>query len=262
VSEREASIPAAILAGGAGDDEVAAAAGATCKALVDVGGRPLIDRVARALQGARLVGEIVAVEGPGGELSAGWADPMVPVVRASGRGFLDTVMAAAEALPDAERILLATVDIPMVTPEALDAFAASCLAGQAELSYCIVSADEMERDFPGRGKTVVRLREGRFTGGSVVCVSRRFVVEQGEAIARTFDRRKSKLALAGMFGWGFVVRLALGLLSVADLERRGSQMLGCSLRAVPMSHSGLAFDVDDAGDLELARKFIRDREGH
>lgn len=257
MSER---LAAAILAAG-GPDEVAASAGATCKALVDLSGRPMVEWVAAAVRDATMVSEFVVVEGPGGELSAGWERPLAPIVRAAGTGFLDTVRAAADALPGADRILLVTVDIPMVTAAELDDLARSCLAAQAELSYAVVSAEQVDRQFPGRGKTVARLREGRFTGGSVACVSRRFVVEQGEAIARTFDRRKSKLALAQMFGWGFVARLALGRLSLADLERRGSQMLGCRLFAVRTEHAGLAFDVDDTGDLELARGFMRRREG-
>lgn len=251
---------AAILAGG-GADEVATAGGASCKALVDVGGRPMIEWVAGAVRDATMIGEFVAVEGPGGELSAGWRQPSARVVRAAGPGFIDTVRAATDALPDADRILLATVDIPMVTAADLDDFARSCLETQAGLSYAMISAESFDRQFPGRGKTVAHLREGRFTGGSVVCVSRRFVLEQGEAIARTFERRKSKLAMAQMFGWGFVLRLLAGRLSVADLERRGSQMLGCSVVAVRTERAGLAFDVDDPGDLELARAYIREREG-
>jgi len=259
VSERVETISAAIMAGGGAGDEVALAEDAPCKALVDLGGKPMIEWVATAVRGAALIGETVIVEGPGQELSASWFEPMIPVATAGGTGFIDSVQAAAQALPNAEKILLVTVDIPLVTAEGLDDFARSCIASQAELSYTIAAAEEVEREFPGRGKTVVRLREGRFTGGSVAGVTRRFIVEQAETIALTFDRRKSKLALVRMFGWGFVARLALGRLSVADLEKRGSEMLGCTLQAVRTKYPGLAFDVDHAEDLELARKLIRER---
>lgn len=252
-------LAAAILAAG-GVDEVARAAGAPCKALVDLVGQPMVAWVATAVRAAEVIGDFVVVEGPAGELSAGWQQSWARVVRAEGPGFLDTVRAAVAALPTAERILLVTTDLPLVTAAELDDFGRSCLATQAELSYAIISADSFERQFPGRGKTVARLREGRFTGGSVACVSRRFVVEQGEAIARTFERRKSKLALAALFGWGFIARLLAGRLSLADLERRGSQMLGCRLVALPTEHAGLAFDVDDPGDLELARQFLAQRQ--
>lgn len=259
MSERVETIAAAIMAGGGPGDEVALAEDAPCKALVDLGGKPMIEWVAAAVRDAALVGETVVVEGPGQELSASWFEPMARVVTAAGTGFIDSVQAAAQALPDAEKILLVTVDIPLMTPEGLGDFARSCIASQAELSYAIAAAEEVEREFPGRGKTVVHLREGRFTGGSVVGITRRFIVEQAETIARTFDRRKSKLALVRMFGWSFVARLLTGRLSVTDLEKRGSEMLGCALQAVRTNYPGLAFDVDHAEDLELARKLIRER---
>jgi len=260
VSATNGKLAAAILAGGGGGDKVAAAGGVACKALVDMGGEPMVNRVVRAALAAELIEDVVVVEGPGKQLSAGWAEPLARVATAPGEDFLDTVQEAARALPDADRILLVTVDIPMVTAEELDGFVRSCIGTQAELSYAMISAEDFDKEFPGRGKTVAHLREGHFTGGSVACVSRQFVVEQGETIARTFDRRKSKLALAQLFGLSFVAKMLVGQLSVAELEKRGSEMLGGRLHAVRTSSAGLAFDVDDAGDMELAREFVRKHE--
>jgi len=258
VSEH-APVAAAILAGGDATDKVALAGGAPCKPLVAIEGRSLVSWVAEALAGASSVGPVVVVEGPTAPISASGVALGVPIVTAAGPSFIDTITAAAQAHPDAERLLLATGDLAMLTPAAVDGFVASCQDTHAELSYPLVHLEEFDRAFPGREKSPVRLREGRFIGANLVMISRRFILEQGPVIARTFAERKSKLGMCRIFGWGFVLRLALGRLSVADLERRASEMLGTMVQAVPTPRPEIAFDVDDADDLELARHYRRRR---
>lgn len=260
VTETCGSLPAVILAGGGRDDKLALAAGAPCKALVRLNGRPLMAWVAEALQLSELVERVVAVEGPNRSLTDD-GQPLLPIVTAHGTGFADTLLAAVEAFPNAERILVATADLPLLTPEAVDGFIRSCQESAGELSYPVVQAEAFDRAFPGRGKTVVRLREGRFTGGNLAIVTRRFVLEQGSAIERTFDRRKSPVGLAAMFGLSFILRLVTGRLRLVDLERRGTEMLGAQLRAVPVQWPEIGFDVDDPDDLDLALSFLRERAG-
>lgn len=252
-------MPAAILAGGDATDKVARAAGVACKALAQLEGRPLVSWVAAALTQARMVSAVVAVEGPTRALSAAGEPAGVPVVTARGPGFIDTMRAAAEAHADAQTIVLVTGDLPLLRPEAVDDFVRSCQGGRAEVSYPLVREDEFDRAFPGRHKFAAPLREGRFIGTNVVLVTRRFILEEGPVIASTFARRKSVLGMCSMFGWGFVLRLVLRRLSVADLERRASAMLGTELQAVPVSWPEIAFDVDAVADLELARHYLRRR---
>jgi GTP:adenosylcobinamide-phosphate guanylyltransferase len=254
MSEQPQQLPVAVLAGGSGD-KVTAASGAPSKALVEIAGRPMIAWVLAPLCEAERVSEVVVVEGPAGGLKESIGE-QARVARARGPAFLDTVHAAVEALPESERIVLVPGDLPMLTPQAIDGFVASCLQTPAELSYAIVAADEFERAFPGRGKTVVRLRDGRVTAGNVACVSRRFVLEHGRTIARVFAARKNPVAMLRMFGWSFVLRLMRGRLSVADLEARASEMLGGTLRAVRCEHPELGFDVDDLHDLKLAEECL------
>lgn len=252
-------IPAAILAGGDATDRVARAVGVPCKALAEIEGRPLVSWVADALDQAETVGAVVAVEGPTRALSAAGEPAGIRLATAAGPGFMDTMMAAAHAYPDAERILVATGDLPLLRPEVVDGFVRSCQGSRAEVSYPLVREDEFDRAFPGRGKFAVPLREGRFIGTNLVLVTRRFILEEGPVIADTFARRKSVLGMCRMFGWGFVLRLALRRLGVADVERRAAEMLGTELRAIPTAGPEIAFDVDNLADLELARRYFSRR---
>ncbi len=251
---------AAVFAGGGSDNEVAAASAAPCKALAKIHGRALIDYVLEALRNARTVGEIVVIEAPSRSLSlSGALPPDVPVVAARGDELIDTFVTAVEAYPDEERVLIVTADLPLLTSEAVDGFVRSCQDAPCGLSYSIVQAEAFDEAFPGRGKTVARLREGRFTGGNLAIAERQFVLAQAPAIARTLDRRKSPVGMARTFGLPFVARLLMGKLSISDLERRGGEMLGTTLAAVPVRWPEIGFDVDHAEDLELAERFLRER---
>ncbi len=253
-------LTAAILAGGGPDNEVAAACAAPCKALAEVGGRPLIEYVLDALRGARSVGGIIAIEAPSRTLSRSGAMPVdVPIFPARGERMIDSFVAAADACPTQDEVMIVTADLPLLTSAAVDGFVSSCQDTQCGLSYPVVRADAFDQAFPGRGKTVARLREGRFTGGNLAIVSRRFVAAQAPAIARTLDRRKSPIGMARIFGFRFVLRLLAGTLSISDLERRGGEMLGTKLAAVPVQWPEIGFDVDHPEDLELAGRFLTKR---
>lgn len=260
MSPSERRLTAAILAGGGPDSEVAAASNAPCKALAQIGGRPLIEYVLDALRKAETVQDIIAIESPARTLSlSGAMPPDVPVFPAGGERMIDSFVAAVEACPTQEEVLIVTADLPLLTSAAVDGFVSSCQDTQCGLSYPVVRADSFDQAFPGRGKTVARLREGRFTGGNLAIVSRRFVVTQAPAIARTLDRRKSPIGMARIFGFRFVLRLLAGTLSISDLERRGGEMLGTKLAAVPVQWPEIGFDVDHPEDLELANCFLMKR---
>ncbi len=258
----DSPIPAMILAGGGPDDEVAAATGTACKALANLNGRPLIGYVIDALRASETVSEITVVEGPGRQVSlSNGSLPEVPIVSAQGDQLIDTFTAAARACDEGERLLIVTADLPLLTSESVDGFVRSCQETPRGLSYAIVQAEAFEEAFPGRGKTTVPLREGRFAGGNLAIVTRRFVLEGGPAIARTFDRRKSVVKLAWMFGFRFIVRLVTGRLCIEDLERRGQELVGTTVAAVPVPWPEIGFDVDHRGDLELAGRYLRERRG-
>lgn len=260
MSFSDGQITAAILAGGGPDDEVAAACGAPCKALAKLEGRPLIAWVVDALCAAETVRDIVIVEGQDQRLSRNdGALPDLPIVAAEGDNLIDTFTAAATACPQGDRILIVTADLPLLTPDAVDGFVRSCQETPGGLSYPIVQAEAFEEAFPGRGKTTVPLQEGRFAGGNLAIVTRQFVLEGGSAIARTFECRKSTVSLAWMFGFRFLARLLTGTLRIEDLERRGGELVGTTVLAVPVPWPEIGFDVDHEEDLALASRFLRER---
>ena len=207
-----ATIPAIVLAAGGKKDKLALAEGVADKAMLPVGGRPMIDWVLEALAAAQRVGEVTVVADEGSPLTeylAGRVNVAIP----QGSSFLDSIEAGMAGYADQPRVLVCTGDIPLATGDHIDEFLGRCeLEPRAELCYSMIRADVCEQQLPGGRRTTVKLREGVFTGGNIVTMAPAFLVREKQRFAEVFALRKSPLKLCRLLGWGFVIRLVLGLI--------------------------------------------------
>lgn len=248
-----ATIRAAVLAAGRIDRELAAATGATAKALVRVGGRPIIDRVLQALDGSTFVEETKVVAAPESALVGYLGDR---AVAADGPELMDTVMTGLGALGTPERILVVTGDLPLITAEAVDHFCDQALQSEACIVYPVISQETCERIFPGSTRTYVRLRDGRFTGGNIAVLSRRFLTEQSVRLTEAFAARKHPLRLCTMLGWGFLLRLLTGRLSLTQITERAESLLGVRVHVVQTPYPEIGFDVDKLTHLNSVEQWM------
>ncbi|MDH7569359.1 MAG: nucleotidyltransferase family protein [Armatimonadota bacterium] len=242
-------LPAVILAGGKAGDRLAVHAGVAYKALVPVGGRPMVAFVADALQAAQSITELVLVGPP--EVAA--AVPGARHVPDAG-SFLGNISAGVAACGHAPFCLLTTCDIPCVTGSVIDAFVVAAATREVDLAYPVVELALCQARFPGMHRTSLRLREGRFTGGNAVLVRPSFLARNSHLIEQVFAARKDPIRLAGMIGWETLGRVLLArwfpsLLSLPLLEARVGRLLGASVAAVQVPHPEIGADVDRPEDL-------------
>ncbi len=206
----------------------------------------MVEFVLAALRATPRIGRIGLV-GP---------DPLPPAVAArvdvavGERGtLLDNVAAGLEALDiearDAEKMVLtAAADIPLLTVRAVDAFLDAAETIEADIWYAAVPHEEITRAFPEARKTSVRLRDGTFTGGSLMLIRPRAFSLARPMIEQAVRARKRPWALARLFGLATLAGLATGRLTIADLERRVARITGCRVRAVICRCPEIAIDVD------------------
>lgn len=228
----------AVVLGGGDDDALSQAAGVAAKALIPFGGQPLVSYVLRALHDCPAVGPIVYV---------GDAAPVVAAQRVlpPGRTFVESFsvgVQAALALAPGASILVTTADLPWLRADALSDFLAAAIGAAA--AYPVVEEQAARAQFPEQHRTFVRLRDGRFTGGNMMLLSPEMVPVLLPFVGRAYRGRKNPLALARLFGADFIVRLALGQLSLHAVERRAERILGLSVRAVVTPHASIGADVD------------------
>lgn len=247
-------VDAVILAGGDG-----VVIDPTCrfKGLVPVAGKPLVEWVVDAFHSAETINEIAVVI-PTAEGLGAWVDRVDKLVVSDGM-FMENVLAGAASFRVDRPVLVATGDIPLVTPEAIDDLVRASLETEADFTYPMVRRDQMEREFPGSERTYFRLRSGWHTGGNAMLVNPRLLPAARELGQRLFDQRKNAAGMLKIAGLGFVVRFVMGRLEPHDLAGKIEQLLGGTSAAVVTEHASLAVDVDKPSDLALVERALRDR---
>lgn len=222
------------------------------KAFILIEGRPLLAFVLEALRATPEVGRIAVV---------GSREKLTPVVGQYDATAVEetgtipgNILAGYRALQPANHFLLATADIPLLSPEALSDFLARAKPYLYDFYYPIISREVSERRFPGVVRTYAGLRDGSFTGGNIFLLNPAKVEETMPRLHRIIALRKSPLRLAAMLGPLFVLKFLTGRLSIGELERSLPKLFGLSGKAIISSYAEIGTDVDKPGDLELVRK--------
>src|SRR5579875_2762333 len=225
---------AVVLAGGPPDPAIAGAM--VPKAFALLAGRPMVDYVLDALRGAGPIGRVVlVVADPLPVRLAGGVDALV----AERGSLLENVAAGLEATGGGGAVLVVAADLPLLTPQAVAAFLEAAGRIEGEAWYAVVRREDVTGAFPDVRKTFVRLREGTFTGGSVVLIGPAAFRRARPAIERAMRARKRPG-------------------TIAELERRAEAIAGIRARAVLCPHPELAIDVDRRETLDvLEARFLR-----
>ena len=254
------AVPAVVLAGGVTKGDLYEACWVQETALVEIAGKPMVRYVVDALAAAQTVGEILVV---GFERVAQALADTPARFTPAGETILDNVMRGIDGLstPAAgaegqDYVLLSTCDLPLLTAEAVDRFVRASLDTGAQFCYPVIAREVCLEKYPEAQRTWVKVRDGEFTGGNLVLASRKFLKDNRAAILSFFEARKSPLKLALRIGPVFLLKLALRVASIAEVERRAGKMFNCTARAIICPDPEVGMDVDKAADLELARRVL------
>ncbi len=245
-------VDAVILAGGEGE-----VIDPSCrfKGLLPVAGRPLVEWVLDAFLAADRVRDIAVVM-PTAEGLGPWVDKVGRLV-VSDHDFMDNVLAGLAVVGRDSPVLVATGDIPLITPEAVDHFVEASLATGKDFTYPLITREDMEAQYPGSVRTYFRLKSGWHTGGNMMMVEPRISSGLRDLGQELFDRRKSPVAMMRIAGFGFVVKLVTGQLDPDELASKITDIIGGgTAAAVTSPFASLAVDVDKAEDRELVEAVL------
>jgi len=255
-------LTALVLAGTrASGDPLADYAGVSHKALIEVGGRTMVERVVEALAASAEIERIVvAIERP--ELLAGLAGLAPPrcakpleTMPTEPGGPSATVAAALRVL--GVPLLVTTADNALLETAWLSEFLAA-IPAEVDLAAALARRDAVEAAAPDTRRTWLRFADGDHSGCNLFLLAR---PKAANAIAfwQTLEgERKRPLRMVRRLGWTFALRYALGRLSMAAAAARLGELAGGGARfaIVALRDGRAAIDVDKPDDLDLVRRLV------
>ncbi|MEJ2011249.1 MAG: NTP transferase domain-containing protein [Anaerolineales bacterium] len=225
--------------------------GETSKALIPIAGRPMVQWVIDALSASQRVDRIVLI---GLEPNAGLQSAKEMDCLADNHGILANARAGLEQIrlnrPDSQRVLLASCDIPAITPEIVDWRIEAANQADADLDYAVVSRQVMEQRFPSSRRSFLRIRGGEYCGGDLNVV-RIGLVAREELWDKLIAARKNVLRQASLLGWDLLLLTLTRMLTLESAERKVSKRLQLKGRATVSPFAELAMDADKPEQLLL-----------
>ncbi|MEQ7873771.1 NTP transferase domain-containing protein [Sphingomonas sp. ASV193] len=244
---------ALLLAGSRpGGDPFAEAQGVRVKALIPIGGAPMIARPLRALADSPMIERVVVLTQDPAEL--GDALPRSTAVERSS-GTIASTLGTRLSAPDARfPVLVTTADHALLTPAIVADFTAR--AAGADLAIGVVSRAALDRAMPETRRTWLRFRGEALTGANLFAFATPAGLRAVE-LWRSVEQDRKK-------GWRLLWQLGPDVLLGALLRRRtGKQTadaigrrLGLSIRLVELADPLAAIDVDKPSDLALVRRLV------
>jgi len=247
---------ALILAGGTGAKEITAGNEWQEEALIPVGDRIMVDFVVRALEDVPEISRI-AVVGPQEQLQEYYQERDNLLLAPAGEDQLASLLQGLEVLKPQGLLLVATGDIPLLTPQAVSDFLGLAKQrGSKDLYYPIIEKKTAEAAYPGVKRTYIPLKEGTFTGGNLFLVRAEIILPALEKGRRLVALRKNPLGLARVIGWDVIIKFLLKRLDVGEVERRVSKLLNLDGAGIVSAYPEIGVDVDKPSDLELVRSLL------
>jgi GTP:adenosylcobinamide-phosphate guanylyltransferase len=233
------------------------------KALIPLAGKPMVTWVVEALHGSGIVENIVIVGLKPDELDLSefpihFVDPVGSLI--------DNILAARdrarEINPTARKMLLASSDIPLITPEIVRGYVEECGSQKADIYYTVVEQKTMEARFPHSERTFVPfLKDGNFSGGDLFLADVTAPERTNVDIFRSLTSlRKNYFKQARLAGFGFIIKFLLRMMTLDQVAERVSEIVHLDVRAVNTRYAELGMDLDKPHQYEMIKAILEERQ--
>ncbi len=259
----ERKIVTLLLAGDrSGVDEVARAAGVSCKALAPLAGIPMIVRVIDALQASRRINSFVLC-GPGPD-AVNACPPLREFIDLdnvtrvpAGNSLSNSVQAGLARIDPAALVLITTADHPLLDAGILDYFLDRVIDSRADVNVGLVEYGLIETAWPGTRRTVLKFSDGGYCGCNLYALSgdrARDIISLWQRI-QTQRKQPWRMAL-NLFGIGALAKYACGRLSIRQTQQAILKTTDIAVDFINLPFPQAGIDVDTPADKELVERIL------
>jgi len=242
-------------------DPLLTATGARCKAVVPVGGKPMVVRVLDAVAEARSTGKVILCGPPWEEVTrqpalleritsgeAKWVESEVTPCR--------SVLHALDIAGLQTPVLITTADHALLSAPLIDHFCTEAMKRPADVVVGLAPHDLVMNRFPETRRTVLRFKGGGYCSCNLFAFLTHQARKAPEFWQQMEHKRKKPLRLVWEVGVTTLVQFLLGRLSLAVALRRTSEKIRSRVDAVLLPFPEAAVDVDTPHDLQVVGKFL------
>lgn len=249
---------AIILAGQRpGPDRLASHFGERWKALVRIGGEPMLTRVVRTLSATpEIARTIVLGQEPEALRTAAEAGGNVMLIT-SKSGISESILRVAGTPEVPWPVLVTTADHPLLTPAFVSAFLDQCSG--CDLAVGMVERKVMRAAYPGNRRTWLKFADGQWSGANLFALNSDAARGALNLWTEAERDRKKAWKLFLHFGPWLALRALTRTIGLATALRIAGKRLGLNAKLVPLADAETAIDVDKPSDHALAEEILARR---
>lgn len=248
---------AIILAGGVAtpEDPLYKIAPNGLKSMIHIAGKPMVQWVLDAASGANLVDEVVLI----GIEDTSLLSCSKHMHRLSDKGSLiENIQQGAAYLqkihPNESHLVSMSADIPTITPSIIDDSISEFQKAEVDIYYSVVERSVIEKRFPGSKRTYIKFRDTEICGGDLNAFSKQAALNPAGLWSELIKTRKNPLKQAGLIGWGTLLLVLTGRLTLESAAERVCNRLGITGKAVRTPYAEIGMDVDKPFQLEMVEQ--------
>jgi GTP:adenosylcobinamide-phosphate guanylyltransferase len=224
------------------------------KALLDIGGKPMVQWVLDALSGSQRVDKVVII-GLTADSGVTCSKPLtfIPNQGSMIANLVSGISKVVEINPSAYRVLLVSSDIPGITSEMVDWEIETTLQTDVDLCYNVVKREVVEARYPGSKRTFTKLKGIEVCGGDMNVVRSSVVSANREIWEKLVASRKNPVKQAAIIGFDTLLLMLLRLITLEEAVKKVAGRLHMTGRAIVCPYAEVGMDVDKPNQLEMIR---------
>lgn len=226
------------------------------KALLNIGGKPMIQWVLDALDQAETIDRIVVVgcEQNTSEIQSNKIISFLPSSEDIIKNFQVGADAVLDQNPESKSVAVVSADIPLLTAEGVNWIINSSLATEKDITYCVVDQKQMEKRFPDSARSYVRLQDMNVCGGDLAIIDLELYKSRKDFWRKIFEARKNYFNQAALIGFDILILLLLRRIKFNDLVERVTRRLEITGQGLICPFPEVAMDIDKPHQFEIALK--------